>query len=184
MVVLASSAAASSWAPSSPIALSEAREGRKRGGWARRARVRRALGAGAPTHAPCLPRTRVPVRRCRGGARRTLHLCLLLLVAGAVVPRGACGQGAPRGKHTCEVQRGEARVSLERGGQLLGPLVADLVVCGTRGRTRAVWARYVCERGERVRGVRSGAALCLPTHACMRVRACRGVCGGRRDTHY
>jgi hypothetical protein len=39
---------------------------------------------------------------------------------------------------TCEGQRGEGRVVLERGGQL--PLVADLIACGTRG-ARTMWAQ-------------------------------------------
>ena len=77
-------------------------------------RVRQTLGRRAAR-----PTAHARVRRCRGGGR------------------GAAAR-------TLEVQRGEGRVGLERGGQLLGPLRADPTACGTRGRTRG-------GRGERVR---------------------------------
>eukprot|EP00964_Phaeocystis_antarctica_P003413 scaffold1836_cov56-Phaeocystis_antarctica.AAC.2 len=82
--------------------------------------------------------TRARLRRCRGGGR------------------GAAAR-------TVEAQRGEGRVSLERGGQPLGPLVADVIVCGTQGRTRR-------GRGERVRQT-LGAARRTP----LRTRACAAV---------
>ena len=59
------------------------------------------------------------------------------------------GEGAvPR---TSEVQRGESRVLLERGGQRRGPSNADAVVCNTRGlrdcvRTQARMARAQAAR--------------------------------------
>ena len=74
-VVLVLSAAASSLAPLSPILLTAARRAGARAVWARRARVRRALGAGAP-HAPLLHAC-MRVRRCSGGVwggrRRGTH---------------------------------------------------------------------------------------------------------------
>eukprot|EP00964_Phaeocystis_antarctica_P000698 scaffold385_cov53-Phaeocystis_antarctica.AAC.3 len=82
----------------------------------------------------------------------------------AAVPRCWGGGAAAR---TVEAQRGEGRVGLERGGQPLGPLVADLTACGTRGRTRR-------GRGERVRRA-LGASRRTPFR--MRVRACGGAAG-------
>ena len=135
---------------SCPISLPAARGAGARAVWARRARVRRALAAGAP-HAPPPARVHMRVRRCRGRV---------------------CAEGGAAAR-TVEVQRGEGRVGLERGGQLLGPLVADAIDCGTRGgRTRGVGAasaRAACARGWR-------AARPPRLHACMRVRRCRGRC--------
>ena len=127
-VALALSAAASSFAPLSPITLPAARgAGRTRG-----------VGA-ASARAAC----------ARGW--RTAHPSCTRACACAAVRRG-CGEGGAAAR-TFEVQRGEGRVGLERGGQLLGPLVADLIVCGTRGgRTRGVGAasaRAACARGWR-----------------------------------
>ena len=59
------------------------------------------------------------------------------------------GKGAAA--RTGEVQRGDGRVSLERGSQLLGPLRADVIVCGTRG-AQAVGAARAC--AARARAVR------------------------------
>ena len=66
--------------------------------------------------------------------------------------RGRChGVGGGAAARTTEVQLGEGRVVLERGGQLLGPLGADLIPCGTRG-ARAVGAARAC--AARARAVR------------------------------
>ena len=86
---------------------------------------------------------------------------------------GAAGVGRGAAARTCEVQRGEGLVGLvglERGGQLLGPLDADLIVCGTRG-ARAVGAVSAC-------GNAPGAAR--STHPPARVRACGGAAGEGR----
>eukprot|EP00964_Phaeocystis_antarctica_P019487 scaffold10761_cov62-Phaeocystis_antarctica.AAC.1 len=64
------------------------------------------------------------------------------------------GGGRGTAARTSEVQRGEGRVGLERGGQLLAPLGADVIVCGTQG-ARAVGAASAC-------GVREGGAPLAP----------------------
>ena len=122
-VALVLSAAASSLAPSAPILLSAARG-------AHAGRTRGGRGE--------------RVRRTLGAARRTtpLHACAHGGAAG-------CGRGAAA--RTAEVQRGKSLVLLERGGQLFGPLVADLILCGMRV-ARAVWAqrtRAAYARGRR-----------------------------------
>ena len=64
------------------------------------------------------------------------------------------GEGAvPR---TSEVQRGESRVLLERGGQRRGPSNADAVVCNTRGLRDCVRTQ--------ARMARAQAARCMPNH--------------------
>jgi hypothetical protein len=65
---------------------------------------------------------------------------------------GGVGRGATA--RTCEAQRGEGRVGLERGGQLLGPLVADLIPCGTRGRSHHAMHYAMQARGANAQAAR------------------------------
>ena len=74
---------------------------------------------------------------------------------GSAVPWGGKGAAALTG----EVQRGKGRILLERSGQLLGPLVADLAAYGTRG-APAVGAASTC-------GKRSQAAQRNAPPACV-----------------
>ena len=76
---------------------------------------------------------------------------------GSAVPWGGKGAAALTG----EVQRGKGRILLERSGQLLGPLVADLAACGTRG-APAVGAASTC--GKRSQAAQRNA----PPHAWVR----------------
>jgi len=136
-VALVFSAAASSLAPSSPIRLTAARGAHAR--WARRARA--------------------AIRSKRRAARR---LCKRARVR-------RCHRGVGRGAaaRTSEVQRGEGRVGLEHSGQLLGPLGADPIACGTRG-ARAVGAASARARAAVLRGW--GGA---PLHALQRCSVVR-----------
>ena len=76
---------------------------------------------------------------------------------GSAFPWGGKGAAALTG----EVQRGKGRILLERSGQLLGPLVADLAACGTRG-APAVGAASTC--GKRSQAAQRNA----PPHAWVR----------------
>ena len=116
------------------------------------ARLTLTLPAAIGAHAR-IPLARAAKRWGGGATQRPPHASQ----CGSAVPWGGKGAAALTG----EVQRGKGRILLERSGQLLGPLVADLAACGTRG-APAVGAASTC--GKRSQAAQRNA----PPHAWVR----------------
>jgi hypothetical protein len=139
-VVLALSAAASSLAPLVPMSIPAACGAGARAAWARRARVRHALGAGAP-HAPLLHAC-ARVRRRRGGVGRAaprhapwrssvVRVVLSLSAAASrLIPLSPTVEPAAHGWRTrsCGDSAGLGRCAVARTGEVqLGAALADLL---------------------------------------------------------
>ena len=104
-------------------------------------RVVLVLSMAASCVAPLLP---IIVSAARGHMRRWRGECVRCVLK-RCARGGATEEGEGAAARTAEVHRGDGLVGLERGGQLLGSLVAGFCVCGTRGmRASIVHLQPIC----------------------------------------